>query len=981
MAILKNLIVHGPSHFIGKVFINDSHIAKINESDVPENPKFTDTVSSMSTTGTGNAITNVSVSNGSFTFTKGSTFLTSQTTAALYAGTSAATANTSAANTSAHLILKDGTTYNRIKIQGTAGIEVTASSNGVLSVGVPAQSPNTFYAGPSSGTNAVPNFRNIGLADLPHDTTITSNSSSQNIPTTSAVSAYVNEEVDKIKIGGRNLILDTSKTMISPESTNNSAYVFIYLSDYGNSVIDNNTTDFFTYSFDYEVTGNTAEGAFIYAQIRGTSVNNVVSGYSVFPSEAPVGKYCCVFKLTNAQSTSTNKTASIRLRNATNGAILTVKNAKLERGNKATDWTPAPEDLTIQTEELSEIANLALTEGIEYIVGTQEAATSSWEGKTRDSKTVIGKTIAYKLPVAGSTVGTTTLTLVDKVTGQTRYSGEVKMNNSPVTTHYPANSIIKLTYDGTDWRSDFYNTNTYLQRANTTASASFLPILMGNHATSTAPRSSTGYKDVTRFAYQPSTQTLKVGQVSASRYTGSGVLETQLTSNTTDDNKLPTALAIKNSLGYVTPQMFGAIPNDENFDCTSYIQQALDSSLNVYFPPGVYWVSNTLSIRSGSHIWGTLGSSHIKAMSSFTIHSSSNAPYDLTYMLEQLTNHGNFLINDLTFNCNDVVNLHGLRFFTPYNRCVIKNVTVDYCQDYAICVGNGDVINSTNRSQTLVVDNCLFLGSNWNINTGPLAFFRNTYELNLKDTKIMFRSGYYQDNENNPSILTLRPSVGVLELNYCFTTYMRGCSLTHSPVGLDMTGRCRYFRLIGNTFEKCTVYPIRLMGDDFTSNFIDQGIIIETLYNSTPRVVSLMYAKSIIFIGNIDEYIGDRDKIANITVMDMYSGQGKVITSNGTDPYTSAVIDDYIPHYKEYTLSTTTNSAVSPWGAIKTQSISSDITKWGDPVGVIVKTTANNVPASANIVGTNLVLYTSSAASNIVVRVLFCKQTYNKIIS
>ena len=56
-------------------------------------------------------------------------------------------------------------------------------------------------------------------------------------------------------------------------------------------------------------------------------------------------------------------------------------------------------------EGISENADLALTEGIEYIVGTQEAATSSWEGKTRDSKTVIGKTIAYKLPVAGSTVG------------------------------------------------------------------------------------------------------------------------------------------------------------------------------------------------------------------------------------------------------------------------------------------------------------------------------------------------------------------------------------------------------------------------------------------------------------------------------------------------------------------------------------------------------------------------------------------------
>lgn len=555
------------------------------------------------------------------------------------------------------------------------------------------------------------------------------------------------------------------------------------------------------------------------------------------------------------------------------------------------------------------------------------------------------------------------MTLVDKTTGQTRYSGTVKMNNTAVTTHYPAQSVIKLTYDGTDWRSDFYNTNYSLYRANTTASASFLPILMGDHATSTATRNSTGYKDVTRFAYQPSTQTLKVGQVSASKYTGSGVLETQLTSNTTDDNKLPTALAIKNSLGYVTPQMFGAIPDDENFDCTSYIQQALDSSLNVYFPPGVYWISNTLSIRSGSHLWGVIGSSTIKAMASFTIHSSSNAPYDSTYMLEQPTSHGNFLINDITFNCNDIIDLHGLRLFSPYNRSVIRNVTVDYCQDYAICLGDPGQIDSDHRSQTVVIDNCLLMGSNVAMNTGPLAFFRNSYELNLENTKIMFRSG----------ILNERPVVPTLEFNYCWTTYMRGCSIAHAQIGVEMTGRCRYFRFIGNTFENIKLYPMRFSGVDFTTNFVDQGIVIETLYNNVPRVVSLMYAKSIIFIGNIDEYVGDSDKIANITILDMYSGQGKVITSNGTDPYTSAIIDDYIPHYKEYTLSTAANSAVSPWGAIKTQSISSDITKWGDPVGVIVKTTANNVPASVNIVGTNLVLYTSSAASNVIVRVLFCK--------
>jgi len=185
MAILKDLIVHGPSHFIGKVFINDSHIMKINGSDVPENPKFTDTVSSMSTTGTGNAITGVSVNNGNFTFTKGSTFLTSQNTAALFAGTSSGTENAATTNGNTYLILQDGTNYSRRKIAGTDLTKVTSDANGniLISTKFDNQQANKFFGGPKSGS-AVPSFREIELEDLPHDTVITEGSDSQNLPTT-----------------------------------------------------------------------------------------------------------------------------------------------------------------------------------------------------------------------------------------------------------------------------------------------------------------------------------------------------------------------------------------------------------------------------------------------------------------------------------------------------------------------------------------------------------------------------------------------------------------------------------------------------------------------------------------------------------------------------------------------------------------------------------------------------------------------------
>ena len=74
MANLKDLIVNGVSRFINKVYINDSHITTINGVAVTETPKFTDTITTVTTTGTGNAVTAISASNGALTVTKGATY-------------------------------------------------------------------------------------------------------------------------------------------------------------------------------------------------------------------------------------------------------------------------------------------------------------------------------------------------------------------------------------------------------------------------------------------------------------------------------------------------------------------------------------------------------------------------------------------------------------------------------------------------------------------------------------------------------------------------------------------------------------------------------------------------------------------------------------------------------------------------------------------------------------------------------------------
>ena len=62
------------------------------------------------------------------------------------------------------------------------------------------------------------------------------------------------------------------------------------------------------------------------------------------------------------------------------GDYIEARNLKLEKGNKATDWTPAPEDLDVAVTAAKQTADTALAQSVEYIVGTQTEATGTWTG-------------------------------------------------------------------------------------------------------------------------------------------------------------------------------------------------------------------------------------------------------------------------------------------------------------------------------------------------------------------------------------------------------------------------------------------------------------------------------------------------------------------------------------------------------------------------------------------------------------------------
>lgn len=143
---------------------------------------------------------------------------------------------------------------------------------------------------------------------------------------------------------------------------------------------------------------------------------------------------------------------------------LCIKNVKLEYGNKQTDWSPAPEDINNRIDNVEKSVS-------EIVVGTQTKATNEWTGVVSFSELIDGQQISYWLPYAGkSESATLELTLADgSTTGPKNlyYQGTSRIN-----THYPAGSVVHLTYrenvsiaGSTDkytgwWGDANYNTDT-----------------------------------------------------------------------------------------------------------------------------------------------------------------------------------------------------------------------------------------------------------------------------------------------------------------------------------------------------------------------------------------------------------------------------------------------------------------------------------------------------------------------------------------
>lgn len=161
------------------------------------------------------------------------------------------------------------------------------------------------------------------------------------------------EAVNDVEIGGTNLILESSdaKTVTGNNTANQSNYFYTLsgvLEDYKDKTV--------TISYDYEISGTT-KGGNIFVRLSANPWSHLDDTINL----ATAPKKGHRSKTITLPSTMTSLAIGTRADNL-QGSI-TFSNMKLEKGNKATDWSPAPEDIYSEIEKVDDRISLIVSDG------------------------------------------------------------------------------------------------------------------------------------------------------------------------------------------------------------------------------------------------------------------------------------------------------------------------------------------------------------------------------------------------------------------------------------------------------------------------------------------------------------------------------------------------------------------------------------------------------------------------------------------
>ena len=163
---------------------------------------------------------------------------------------------------------------------------------------------------------------------------------SQITQTANSITSTVESAVTGLTIGGRNLVLDSEST----KSIQNT-YKLFNLTDYGIQNVKNKKV---TASFDAMTSGS---GIVIDCYLRYVNASN--QGVSVdkkLDIEVSSGKWTRRSVTLDASKAGDNTITSFAIHCGDAVSVVGIRNVKVEIGDKATDWSPAPEEMASKTE-------------------------------------------------------------------------------------------------------------------------------------------------------------------------------------------------------------------------------------------------------------------------------------------------------------------------------------------------------------------------------------------------------------------------------------------------------------------------------------------------------------------------------------------------------------------------------------------------------------------------------------------------------
>ena len=272
--------------------------------------------------------------------------------------------------------------------------------------------------------------------------------------------------IDNINVGGRNLLLGTGTAKTSGAFTLNSSnyttYDFYSLYAPYNQIAE--VDGIVTVSFDWSCTST---GGYFRVEcgastpynwgtvVKATGTRSVTSNYVDVSSSTMSGHVSISFKATQAHVSAADTLKFLRIRvdgTDWSGKTITLSNAKAEKGNVATDWTPAPEDVA-----------LAST-GVYYATCDTAAGTAVKVATTEQSgfTLVPGAMVNVKFTATNSAAVADLKLNVDGTGDKPiKYIYNNSLNNLPGVGYLLANNVYTFRYDGTNWVAQLmYNTDT-----------------------------------------------------------------------------------------------------------------------------------------------------------------------------------------------------------------------------------------------------------------------------------------------------------------------------------------------------------------------------------------------------------------------------------------------------------------------------------------------------------------------------------------